>query len=103
VIDQSPAVLGEMIAAALLGTFLGVFLAYGLVGPVATRFGQVVDEEASYLDTIRSVIAAYAQGLAPRTSVELARSALPAQLRPDIADLDQALVVSRFTQARTAA
>jgi len=103
VIDQSPAILGEMIAAALLGTFLGVFLAYGLVGPVASRFGQVVDEEATYLDTIRSVIASYAQGLAPRTSVELARSALPTQLRPDIAELDQALVVSRLPQPRAVA
>ena len=79
------------------------FLAYGLVGPVASRFGQVVDEEATYLDTIRSVIASYAQGLAPRTSVELARSALPTQLRPDIAELDQALVVSRLPQPRAVA
>ena len=103
VIDQSPAVLGEMIAAALLGTFLGVFLAYGLVGPVASRFGQVVEEEATYLDTIRSVLASYAQGLAPRTGIELARSALPADLRPDITTLDHALMADRFQQARTAA
>ena len=55
-IDQSPDVLGPMIATALLGTFLGVFLAYGLVGPLAARFGQVVDEEILYLETIRTVI-----------------------------------------------
>ncbi len=103
VIDQSSAVLGEMIAAALLGTFLGVFLAYGLVGPVATRFGQIVEEDATYLDVIRNVIASYAQGLAPRTAIELARSALPSELRPDITALDHALVADRFKQARAAA
>ncbi len=103
VIDQSPAVLGEMIAAALLGTFLGVFLAYGLVGPVASRFGQVVEKDALYLDTIRVVLAGFADGLAPRTAVELARTGLPSDIRPDIAVLDQALVASRFQQVRTAA
>ncbi|MEO0550290.1 MAG: motility-associated protein [Pseudomonadota bacterium] len=96
VIDQSPAVLGEMIAAALLGTFLGVFLAYGLVGPVATRFGQIVEEEAVYLDTVRSVLTAYARKIAPGTAIELARSALPAHLKPDLADMDQALTAARF-------
>ncbi len=103
VIDQSPAILGAMIAAALLGTFLGVFLAYGLVGPVATRFGQVIEEEAIYLDTIRSVVGGYAEGLAPRTAVELARAALPPHIRPEISALDQALSAGRFKHARAAA
>ena len=102
VIDQSPAILGAMIAAALLGTFLGVFLAYGLVGPVATRFGQVIEEEATYLDTISQVLAGYANGLAPRTAIELARSALPPQLRPDITALDHALVANRFQTVKAA-
>ena len=103
VIDSSPAVLGEMIAAALLGTFLGVFLAYGLVGPLASRFGQVVDEEAYYLDTIRNMIVSYASGIAPRTAVELARAALPDNARPDIQSMDTALTSARFEQARSAA
>ncbi|MBR9834694.1 MAG: chemotaxis protein MotA [Alphaproteobacteria bacterium] len=102
VIDQSPAILGAMIAAALLGTFLGVFLAYGLVGPIANRFGQVVEEEALYLDTIRTVLAGFAEGLAPRTAVELARSALPAELRPDIGALDNALMVTRLSSQKAA-
>ena len=102
VIDESPAILGEMIAAALLGTFLGVFLAYGLVGPVATRFGQVVEEDAAYLDTIRTVLSGYARGTAPRTAVELARSALPEAVRPDISTLDQALTSTRFASRQAA-
>lgn len=103
VIDQSPAILGEMIAAALLGTFLGVFLAYGLVGPMANRFAQIVEEEALYLDTIARIISAEASGLAPRTAIELARSSLPLHLRPDIDTLGQALSRTRFVGEAKAA
>lgn len=90
-IDQSPEVLGPMIATALLGTFLGVFLAYGLVGPLAARFGQVIDEEMRYLETIRTLLTAYDDGLAPATAVELARSSLPTHLRPTIETLDASM------------
>ncbi|GGB71441.1 motility-associated protein [Henriciella pelagia] len=90
-IDQSPEVLGPMIATALLGTFLGVFLAYGLVGPLAARFGQVIDEEMRYLETIRTLLMAYDDGLAPATAVELARSSLPTHLRPTIETLDASM------------
>lgn len=102
-IDQSTAVLGEMIASALLGTFLGVFLAYGLVGPIANRFGQIVEEEAIYLDTIARMITAFTQGTAPRTAVEMARASLPVAVRPDISDLDETLKVVRLAQSRQAA
>jgi len=96
VIDQSPALLGEMIAAALLGTFLGVFLAYGLIGPLANRFAQIVDEETLYLETMARIIIADMKGLAPRTAVELARSALPLHLRPDIDQLGETMSRARF-------
>ena len=102
-IDQSTAILGEMIAAALLGTFLGVFLAYGLVGPMANRFGQIVEEEAVYLDTIARIIAAYTQDTAPRSAIELARASLPAHIRPDVSDLDEQLKVVRLQRGRLAA
>lgn len=102
-IDQSTAVLGEMIAAALLGTFLGVFLAYGLVGPIANRFGQIVEEEAVYLDTIARIITAYTQDTAPRTAIEMARAALPVHIRPDMSLIDEHLRVIRLSTARQAA
>lgn len=102
-IDQSTAVLGEMIAAALLGTFLGVFLAYGLVGPIASRFGQIIEEEATYLDTIARIITAFTQDTAPRTAIEMARASLPASLRPNITDLDERLKVIRIDPAQRAA
>lgn len=102
VIDQSPAVLGAMIATALLGTFLGVFLAYGVVGPVASRFGQVVEEDAAMLETIRSAISSYAAGLSPRAAVELARASVPADHQPGPDELDRAIQAARFAGPRPA-
>lgn len=84
-IDQEPAILGAMIGAALLGTFLGVFLAYGLVGPIAARYAQIVEEEAGFLMAIRSVISAFGEGVAPALALELARTGVPPRLQPDVA------------------
>ncbi|MEM1391482.1 MAG: MotA/TolQ/ExbB proton channel family protein, partial [Pseudomonadota bacterium] len=101
-IDSEPAVLGEMIAAALLGTFLGVFLSYGIVGPVAARLTQIIDEEALYLDTIQMIVSGHAEGLAPRTNIELARNRLPQHLRPALIDIDNGLSKVRFVQNKAA-
>src|ERR1700710_186253 len=54
-ISEPPAVLGAMIGGALVGTFLGVLLAYGMVGPCATRLKGVVEEEAKYMEVVRAV------------------------------------------------
>ena len=103
-INQSPAILGAMIGSALLGTFLGVFLAYGLVGPVAARFGQIVEEDARFLDVIRSVLGAYAEGLQPGIALEMGRTTIPPALQPDPSTLERALSASRFVaKSRTAA
>ncbi|MEQ9436380.1 flagellar motor stator protein MotA [Hyphomonas sp.] len=103
-INQSPAILGAMIGSALLGTFLGVFLAYGLVGPVAARFGQIVEEDARFLDVIRSVLGAYSEGLQPGIAIEMGRTAIPLALQPDPSTLERALSASRFVaKSRTAA
>lgn len=96
VIDQSPAILGDMIAAALLGTFLGVFLAYGLIGPLANRFGQIVEEEALYLETIGAMLVAYFSGATPAAALERARLALPVSLRPEAAAVDRDVTRNRF-------
>lgn len=83
-IDQEPAILGAMIGAALLGTFLGVFLAYGLVGPIAARYAQIVEEEAVFLETIRNILRTFGEGAAPALALELARTGLPPRLQPDL-------------------
>ncbi len=103
-IDQSPAILGAMIGTALLGTFLGVFLAYGIVGPVAARYGQIIEEEAQMMDIIRVVLSAHASGIAPRSAVELGRTSIEARLQPAAETLDHQLQAARFTarQAQSA-
>lgn len=103
VIDQSPSVIGAMIAAALLGTFLGVFLSYGIVGPIATRFGQVLEEEDGLLEAIRAVLSAYGAGHPPLTCVELARASIDARVRPDADLLGQAIQRARFDTRQAAA
>lgn len=95
-IDQSTAVIGAMIASALMGTFLGVFLAYGLVSPLANRYAEVIEEEAVALDLIRTVLSAHADGRAPSAAVEAGRSLLPPSLQPSADEVEHALQAARF-------
>lgn len=87
-ISEPPAVLGEMIGSALVGTFLGVLLSYGLVGPIATRMKGIYDEERVMLDVIRTVITAHLHGLAPQLSVEIGRKSIPTKYQPSFNELD---------------
>mgnify|MGYP006189645553 CR=1 FL=1 len=82
---------GEMIAAALLGTFLGVFLAYGLIGPFAARLKAVLEEEAQFYRLIREVLVANLHNHPANICIEVGRQNTPHQVRPSFADLEQAL------------
>ena len=90
-INEPPAVLGEMIGGALVGTFLGVLLAYGMVGPFATRIKGVVEEEAKFLEVIRAVLVTHLHGNAPQISVETGRKMAPNEHMPSFAELETAL------------
>jgi chemotaxis protein MotA len=90
-ITEPPAVLGAMIGGALVGTFLGVFLAYGLVGPFATRLTAVVDEEGSFYKIIQSVLVAHLHGNAAQISVEIGRGSVPSPSQPSFLELEEAL------------
>jgi chemotaxis protein MotA len=90
-IDQPPAVLGGMIGGALVGTFLGVLLAYGLMGPMAARLKGVVEEECAYYEVIRAVIVAHLHGNAPQVSVETGRKVAPSHLMPSFQELEGVL------------
>ena len=90
-ITEPPEVLGGMIGSALVGTFLGVFLAYGLVGPMATRLREVVEEEASYYKIIQSVLVAHLHGNAAQISVEIGRGSVPSGAQPSFLELEEAL------------
>ena len=90
-ITQPPEILGEMIGSALVGTFLGVFLAYGLVGPMATRLKDVVEEESAFYRIIRSVLVAHLHGNAAQISVEIGRGSVPSGSQPSFMELEEAL------------
>ncbi len=89
-INEPPAVLGAMIGGALVGTFLGVLLAYGMAGPLASRLKSVVEEEGKYLEVIRAVLIAHLHGNAPAISVETGRKMAPTQHMPSFQELEQA-------------
>ncbi|MDB5432103.1 MAG: MotA/TolQ/ExbB proton channel [Caulobacter sp.] len=90
-ITEPPEVLGRMIGGALVGTFLGVFLAYGMVGPLATRLKEVVEEEAAFYRIIQSVLVAHLHGNAAQISVEIGRGDVPSGAQPSFLELEEAL------------
>jgi chemotaxis protein MotA len=90
-INQPPAVLGAMIGSALVGTFLGVLLAYGVAGPFASRLKGVVEEESKYFEVIRAVLVAHLHGNAPQVSVETGRKMAPNQHMPSFEELETAV------------
>jgi chemotaxis protein MotA len=90
-IDQPPAVLGAMIGSALVGTFLGVLLAYGLAGPCASRMKSMAEEESKYFEVIRAVLVAHLHGNAPQVSVETGRKMAPNQHMPTFFELENAV------------
>jgi len=90
-ITEPPAVLGEMIGSALVGTFMGVFLAYGLVAPMANRMKEVVDEEGAFYRIIQSVLVAHLHGNAAQISVEIGRGDIPRVAQPSFLELEETL------------
>ncbi len=89
-IAEPPAVLGAMIGGALVGTFLGILLAYGIAAPVASRLKGVIEEESKFVEVIRAVVVAHLHGNAPSVSVETGRKMAPNQHMPSFAELEQA-------------
>ncbi|MEM7487489.1 MAG: flagellar motor stator protein MotA [Pseudomonadota bacterium] len=90
-IDQPPEVLGKLIGGALVGTFLGVFLSYGLVGPFANRLKALGEQDAQFYALIREVLTANLHNHATNICIEVGRQATPTHLRPTYSDLESAL------------
>lgn len=94
-IDQPPEVLGKLIGGALVGTFLGVFLAYGLVGPFAVKVKAVVEEDSHFHQLIREVLVANLHAHAPNICVEVGRQNMPSHYRPSFAEMEDALKATK--------
>jgi chemotaxis protein MotA len=83
-----PEEIGHKVAAALVGTFLGILLCYGLLGPIAANMAKVVDDEAAYLHVLRVVMVSFLKGTAPIMAVEFGRRAIPGHVRPSFKEVE---------------
>jgi chemotaxis protein MotA len=89
--DQPPEVLGKMIGGALVGTFLGVFLAYGLMGPFAARVKTVIEDDTHFYQLIREVLIANLHRHPANICIEVGRQNTPHHVRPGFSDLEEAM------------
>jgi chemotaxis protein MotA len=87
-VGQPPAILGGMIAAALVGSFLGIFLSYAIVEPMAGLLEQKNDEDSKELQCIKTTLLASMQGYAPQVAVEFGRKVLYSSHRPSFLELE---------------
>ncbi len=88
-IDQPPEVLGHSIGAALVGTFLGVLMCYGFVGPMAANLEHQAKEDEAFYSVIKVSMVAFVGGAAPQLSVEFGRRAIPGKERPTFNELEE--------------
>ena len=87
-IGGDPAVIGQHVAAALVGTFMGILFAYGLVGPVSTRMKHIAEDEIKLYEAAKASIIASMNGLAPQLAIEFGRKSLFTHGRPTFDEVD---------------
>lgn len=85
-----PEEIGHKVAAALVGTFLGILLCYGVLGPLASMMTKINDDEHAYYHILRVVMLSFIKGTSPILAVELARRAIPGHLRPSFQEVEKA-------------
>jgi chemotaxis protein MotA len=89
-ITEPPEVLGYLIGGALVGTFFGVFVAYGFFGPMAQSLKSIYEAESKYYGAMKAGLLAHVSGYAPSIAIEFARKALMSEVRPTFAEIDAA-------------
>jgi chemotaxis protein MotA len=85
-----PEEIGHKVASALVGTFLGILLCYGLVGPVSANLTKLIDDEHAYYHVLRVVMMAFIKGMSPSLAVEMGRRAIPEHVRPSFQEVEKA-------------
>jgi chemotaxis protein MotA len=88
-IGGPPAEIGHKVAAALVGTFLGILACYGVVGPLSANMAKTVEEHNSYLHVLRVLLLSFLKGAAPMIAIEMARRAIPAHVRPGFIEMEK--------------
>ena len=86
-----PEEIGHKVAAALVGTFLGILLCYGLVGPLAANMAKIAEDEHAYLYVLRVLMISFLKGSAPVIAIEVARRAIPGHVRPSFQEVEVAI------------
>ncbi len=84
-----PEEIGEHVAAALVGTFLGILFCYGIFGPLGSNMQKINDGEIEYMHVLRAGVGAFMKGAAPILAVEMARRSIPPHVRPSFKDMEQ--------------
>jgi chemotaxis protein MotA len=82
--------IGHKVASALVGTFLGILMCYGVFGPLASAMGKINDAEAHFFGFLRMGALGFVKGLSPMMSIELARRSIPSSVRPTFAEMEGA-------------
>ena len=85
-----PEQIGHKVAAALVGTFLGILLCYGVVGPLSSNMAKLVEDEHAFYHVIRVVMLSFLKGMSPTLAVEVGRRAVPEHVRPSFKEVEQA-------------
>jgi chemotaxis protein MotA len=89
-LEGPPKEIGEKVAAALVGTFLGILMCYGVVGPLAASMTKGAEEENAYLHVLRVIMLGFLKGSAPILAIEMGRRAIPAHVRPSFDEMEKA-------------
>ncbi|MGD0903406.1 MAG: flagellar motor stator protein MotA [Terracidiphilus sp.] len=84
-----PEEIGEKVAAALVGTFLGILLCYGVAGPLSSNMGKTADEYNEFLHVLRVLMLSFLKGSAPMIAIEMGRRAIPAHVRPSFDEMEK--------------
>ncbi len=84
-----PEEIGDKVAAALVGTFLGILLCYGVAGPLSSNMSKTAEAQNGYLHVLRVLLLSFLKGSAPMIAIEMGRRAIPAHVRPSFDEMEK--------------
>jgi len=97
-----PEAIGHKVAAALVGTFLGILMCYGVAGPLSSNMAKTADDHNSYLHVLRVLLLSFLKGAAPMIAIEMGRRAIPAHVRPSFDEMEKSCKGGASSEAAAA-